>query len=145
MRTKRNTKMHDHFQWQRSMTLLCLFTTSAKSPCLLEFFLDHCILRIHSYSFWIYQDEPLFLIESNSIRGLNSTLPFPNCYYQSCDIFSPVFIFNNACKVHEVSGCPHSPTLRQFVGQFIVGKKHGWKMSLTQLCRRFTNRLMSLG
>ena len=113
-------------------------------PCLLDFFLDHCLPRIHSYSYYTLQvfHQNFFLIKSKFFRWLNSVLLFQIAIINHEIIFS-VFIFQTIFSYplsHGHCGCPHSQKW-YILGTAYYGKipwGEYW-LSVTRLCRRFTS------
>ena len=143
MKTKETLKCMSAFN-DRDPCPTCLFTASAKSP-LSPGALPRSLhpqdpqlqlVNLPSLLWAFILDWKQTLLE-DWIQPYHSKLLLSIMWY----IF-PVFIFQT------MFACPLSQWLstltkvRQFVGQFIVDKKHGWKMSLAQLRRRFTNRVM---
>ena len=119
----------------------CLFWAPDKSPPLLYFIADHCLPRFHSNSYGTYQVfyETLFLIKSKR-RGLYSILHFQSSYCHVV-LFSRSSFSKQCVHVHWVSGC-RTHRSHIFSGRVPWRGALGWVLSLTQLCRRFTTRVM---
>lgn len=109
-------------------------------PCLLGFFLDHCLPRIHVIAIVLtkFSMRLCSWLKASSVRGLNSILPCqiaiinPQSFSQSS--FSQIFIFQKTiCMSTElVAVHPHrSPTLSGTVHCEV----EAWGTSQTRVCR----------
>ena len=109
----------------RGLWLSCLVRASANLSCLLDFFLDHCLPRIHSYTVILtrFSMRLCSSLKANSARGLHSILPFQKAIINQMIFFFHLHFPENICMSTE-SVVVHTHRSLTFWGQFIMERNH---------------------
>ena len=109
----------------RGLWLSCLVRASANLSCLLDFFLDHCLPRIHSYTVILtrFSMRLCSSLKANSARGLHSILPFQKAIINQM-IFFYIFIFQ------KIFVCPLSQWLFTLTEALLFGDSSLWRETM---------------